>query len=102
MLPSTLIPKLSTTRVKVMGLHTFFHSPGVNCVGWYLALGSLFFSRSWAIFPACGNPYIPFTILMQTHPFSSMSFSFYFSMISCGVILNGNLMYSGLYIGVPR
>ena len=56
--------KLNNIEEKVMGLHTCFHSPEVNCVGWYPALASLFFSRPWAIFPAFGSPYIPFTILM--------------------------------------
>ena len=88
------IPKSSTTKVKVIGLEMCLHSPGVCLTGVYPNGARCFRSRSLAIFPAWGKPYIPFFISQYTHPSTAMSWRLYCAIISSGIMSNFNFIYS--------
>ena len=88
------IPKSSTTKVKVIGLELCFHRPGVCWTGVYPYGARCFRSRSFAILPAWGRPYMPFFISQYTHPSTAMSRRLYCEMISSGIISNRSFMYS--------
>ena len=96
------MPKSSTTRVKDMGLVVCFHKPGVCLTGAYPYGLRCLQRRSFAILPACGNPYIPLRISMYTHPSSAMASRLYCFTISSGIISNRSLRYSYSGRGVPR
>ena len=100
--PIYLTPKSSTTNENVIGLHLFFHRPGVCFHGDY-PFGSNPRTSFWlARTPACGSPYIPLHISQYIYRFCEMFIGLYSLMICSGRISIGILMYSYWINGVPK
>ena len=55
------MPKLSTHRMNVVCLETFFQSPGMCVHSMYLCEASHILSNLLARMPACARPYMPLT-----------------------------------------
>ena len=96
--PEYFTPKLSTTKVKLIGRLSCVHIPGGFIEGWY-PYGSSWWKRlSCPIRPACGSPYITLVPRENVYLFLTLSLRLYAIMGSCGIMYIGIIIYAALSI----
>ena len=100
--PTYLMLKSSTTNVNAMGYLQCVQRPGVYQQGAYTCGFRTLMSCCWSRIPAWGKPYMPLLISIYTLLLCMMLDNLYCWMMSLGRKLNGNTIYSLLWIGVPR
>jgi hypothetical protein len=87
-------PKLSTTKVKVIGLDLWHHRPGVLIHSEYPNDASFWRRHLLERMPACGKPYTALLILIYTQPSNASFLRLYCSIIHEGNNKRGIFMYS--------